>query len=378
MAALTANSFNALFERLTAASGEYNRAKVGELAFLDAIYLDIRTEGARKGQTIRVYFPDFGAWTDQSNNDWNPASVNPNYTDLILQQRPGASLLITDFEQLQTTTNVIDMWLDPMFKRGQEFANAQIASLATVANFPVYPPLVSANTASIDINTAANGWDILTTNKIPLNTDGANLLYHPAVHRNTLTDAAWEQESLVSAVIAETTRREAAVPGTTANQAFKFRRLFDQQAPVGAAAFTGTLGVTNGSTAISGTALNVDAPAGSYLNIAGVRYKVQSNTSATAGALAQAYQGATNATVATPTRETYTSILMHKYAIALVVAPLEIPGTPSVVGRYVQLKGLPIRVMVSYQHLHDGWLLTMDYGMVAGVLRPDFAIPILS
>jgi hypothetical protein len=391
VAQLTANGINAFFTRLTAASGEFNRAKVGELGYLDVVYKDVKPEVGRKGQTIRVPFPDSGAWTDQSDNDWAPSSVNPNYVDLVLTQRPGDSKLITDFEQLQTDSDIVDIWLEPMFFRGQEFANAQIASLITTANFGVYPPLVSSNMASIDIGTAANAWDFLTTNKIPLRAGNGNILYHPAVHRNTLTDTNWYQENLVGALIATPTRREAASGemnqgggGADANMAFKFNRIYDQQAPVAYASTTGTVALTNGSTAVTGTSTlftTTDAAVGVYVvfaNQPGVRYKVQSIASATSMTLAQAFTGGTTAST-TYTRETYTSIAMHKYAIALVLRPLEIPGPPApVIGRIVNLRGIPIRVMLSYQHQYDGWLLTMDYGMVAGVLRPDFGIVIQS
>jgi hypothetical protein len=30
--------------------------------------------------------------------------------------------------------------------------------------------------------------------------------------------------------------------------------------------------------------------------------------------------------------------------------------------------------MLSYQHLKSGWLMTLDYGMVAKVIRSDFGV----
>jgi hypothetical protein len=58
------NNIQAWLERLTAASGEFNKAKVGKLAFIGNVYLDVRPEIARNGQTIRIPFPDTGAWSD--------------------------------------------------------------------------------------------------------------------------------------------------------------------------------------------------------------------------------------------------------------------------------------------------------------------------
>ena len=224
-----ANSINAFLERLTAASGDYNRAKVSKLSYLDSVYLNIRPEVARMGQTIRIYYPDVAAFTDQANNDWSPESLNPGFVDVPFGQRPGKAILVTDFEQFQTSTDIIDQFIDPNYKRAQEYANGAVAGLFTAANFSAYPALQSSKLGSVGIEDAANAWDVLVGNRVPISDpENASLLVHNNVHRNMLTDTNWYQESLVGAVIAASTRTDAAETNSSASVAFNFRRRYDQ------------------------------------------------------------------------------------------------------------------------------------------------------
>lgn len=376
-----ANTITAFMERLTAASGDFNKAKVGKLAFLGNVYVDVKPEVARAGQTIRIYFPDTGAWSDQAGNDWNPSDVNPGYVDVPFAMRPGYSILVRDFEQFQTSTDIIDQFLDPMFKRGMEFANGQVSNLVTTGNFSTYPALQSATLASVDINTAANAWDILVGNKVPIqDPDAAALIVHNNVHRNMLTDTNWYQENLVGAVIAQGTRTRAAdqdaIQGAT-GESFNFRRYWDQQVQTSSTAITGTVTTTNGSQAVTGssTTFTSQATAGSWLTFGtdATSYRVASVTSDTALTLTQQYQG-TGASGVTAKRTTYTCLAAHRYAIALAVRPLELVNDGHIHSRLLMMRGLPLRVMLSYVHQKGGWMLTMDYGMVAKVIRPDFGL----
>ena len=378
-----ANVINAFLERLTAAQGPYNDAKVGKLAFLGNVFLDVKPDVARQGQTIRIYFPDSGAWSDQAANDWNPTDLNPGFVDVPFAMRPGYAIKVHDFEQFQTSTDIIDQFLDPMFKRGMEFANGQISGLVTTGNFSTYPALQSSTLAEVDIDTAANAWDVLVDNKVPIqDPDSAALIVHNNVHRNMLTDTSWYQESLVGAVIAQGTRTRAADQDVTSGavgESFNFRRYWDQQVVTGAAALTGTVTTTNGSQAVTGssTTFTTQATKGSWLTFGtdGTFYRVASVASDTALTLTQQYAG-TGASGVTVNRKTYTCVAMHKYAIALAVRPLEIVNDGHIHSRLVMLRGLPFRVTLSWIHTKSSWMLTMDYGMVAKVIRPDFGIVI--
>ena len=376
------NNINAFLERLTGAAGEFNRAKVGTLSALDAVFLDVRPEIARQGQMIRVYFPDVAAFTDQAANDWNPEDLNPSYVDVPFGQRPGKAILVRDFEQFQTATDIIEQFIDPNYKRAQEYANAQVFGLVNTTNFSTYAA-VSCSQATIAIGDAKLAWNLLKRNKVPITgPDNASILYHTDVHANTLTDTNWYQESLVGAIIAGATRTDAAQPGSGGNVAFQFARRDDQQAPTAQTAnLTGTCTVANGSTAVTGssTTFTSQAVAGSWITFGTdtTSYNVKSVTSDTALVLSQAY-GGTLTSGQTYTRTTYTGVAMHRYAVALAVRPLEIVNDGHIRSRLIMLKGLPMRLMLSYQHLKSGWLMTLDYGMVCKVIRPDFGVVLSS
>ena len=385
------NDINAFLQRVTGAAGEFNKAKVGTLGALDAVYLDVRPEQAVLGQTIRVYFPDIGAYTDQAANDWSPQDVNPGFIDVPFGLRPGYAIIVRDFEQFQTSTNIIDQFIDPNYKRAMEYANGQIFAQLNTTNFPLtanapaqasYPPITTVP-GEVQIYDARLAWNLLVSNKVPLTgPEDATILYHPDIHANTLTDTNWYQENLVGAVIAAGTRQQVADVGTGANVAFNFRRRFDQQAPVGQSAnLAGTATVTPGSAAVTGatSTFTSQAPVGSWITFGTdtVAYPVKAVADDTHLTLGQAYAGSLGAG-ATMTRRTYTSIAMHRYAIALAVRPLELVNNGQVSSRLIDMRGLPMRLQLSYQHRSSGWLLTLDYGMVCKVIRPDFGVLIQS
>lgn len=395
-----ANQITAFLERLTAAQGPYNEAKVGELSAMDSVYVDFKAEAGRQGQTIRAYYPDLLPFTDQAANDWNPDPLNTNYVDVALGQRPGKAIIIRDFEQFQTNTDIIEQYLDPFYKRALEYANGAIFAQVNTTNFNttatqaasgIYPSYVPITTApsTIDVGSARLAWNLFKRNKIPTNPADLSILYHPDVHANTLIDPAWSQENLVSAVISQGARNDAAEDGM-ANQAFRFKRRHDVQAPTSTSStLTGTVTVANGSTTVTGSSTlfttqvangpsSISANPGQvgWVNFIGdsplVAYPMQVN-SATSGTLLQAYQGSQTSGVSI-NKVSYTGLALHRYAMVLAVRPLELVNTGGVVSRLMMLKGIPIRVMLSYVHIKGGWMLTADYGMVAKVVRPDFGV----
>jgi hypothetical protein len=195
-----------------------------------------------------------------------------------------------------------------------------------------------------------------------------------------LTDSNWYQESLVGALIAQGTRTSAAdTPGSAAGTAFNFSRYWDQQTATSTTTLAGTASITQGAQAVTGssTAFDTAATAGTYLSFdSGVTYyRVKSTASATALTLDQQYAG-TTVSGGTVLRKTYTCVAMHRYAICLAVRPLEIVNDGHIHSRLIMLSGLPFRVVVSWNHKQSAWMLSMDYAMVAKVIRPDFGVVI--
>ena len=84
----------------------------------------------------------------------------------------------------------------------------------------------------------------------------------------------------------------------------------------------------------------------------------------------------------TPTmiQQSYTNLALHEYAIALALRPIATPDEArNVVDvSYIDLMGIPLRVMVSYVHIYQALFVTVDFGYALGVIRPDFGVIIQS
>jgi len=457
-----ANNFAAFFETLVAGADEYNKAKVGRTALLDAVYKDVKPEAARIGKTVDVYFPDVGPLQAINNGILTGTSVNPNYIPLVFQTRAGAALQFQDFEQWQTAVDLAQKFFDPLYKRAREYLNGQIAALITPANFNSNAPIVGATQGEVVVNDQLNAWGVLADQKVPLeDRDKLRLMVHNQVYRKMLGDSAWVQESLVSAAIAFEARQQADV-----GHAFNFQVVWDQQMPTSSGSIIyGQVTATYNSTTITGlnTAFTQQLTAGtSYLTFGcdgqavKTQYKVtaiNSDTSLTLGAvigsgtlasgsvtttarsitnlagtvssstttltgtntlfLTQLQVGQwvhdsavstassapvqiatissnTAATVvsapttafsgSTLTVDSYTNLALHEYAIALALRPIATPDEArNVVDvSYIDLMGIPLRVMVSYVHIYQALFVTVDFGYALGVIRPDFGVIIQS
>ncbi len=455
-----ANNFSAFFETLVAGADEYNKAKVGRTALLDAVYKDIKPEAARIGKTVDVYFPDVGPLQAINNGILTGTSVNPNYMPLVFQTRAGAALQFQDFEQWQTAVDLAQKFFDPLYKRAKEYLNGQIAALITPANFSANAPIIGATQGEVLVTDQLNAWNTLADQKVPLeDSERLRLMVHNNVYRKMLGDSAWVQESLVSAMIAEPARRR----GDLGN-AFNFQPIWDQQMPSSTGTILyGQVTVTNGSAIVTGlnTAFTQQLTAGvSYLTFGSDSTKklylvssIQTDTSLTlntsyvpttptTGTVTSArYQtvisgtftttsgsnsitvtaaqsanltagqwlvfyisGATTGTAyqlttvastqltlatnvaaadagtATGVVLSYTNLALHEYAIALALRPIATPDEArNVVDvSYIDLQGIPLRVMVSYVHIYQALFVTVDFGYALGVIRPDFGVIIKS
>ena len=194
-----ANNFAAFFETLVAGADEYNKAKVGRTALLDAVYKDVKPEAARIGKTVDVYFPDVGPLQAINNGILTGTSVNPNYIPLVFQTRAGAALQFQDFEQWQTAVDLAQKFFDPLYKRAREYLNGQIAALITPANFNCQRPDHRRDAGrGRRWPTSSTPGACWPTRRCRSRTrDKLRLMVHNQVYRKMLGDSAWVQESLV-------------------------------------------------------------------------------------------------------------------------------------------------------------------------------------
>lgn len=451
-----ANAFNAFFETLVVAAGQFNEAKVGRVALLDRVYKDAKPDAARIGKTIDVYFPDVGPMTNIGNGQLTATPISPNYIPLVFQNRVGKALQVQDFEQWQTATEIMEKFLDPLHKRAMEYLNGQISALITTTNFNSNAPITGAVQGEVQVGDQLAAWDALADQKIPM--DDPNMLslfVHNNVYRKMLSDSAWVQENIISAAVAEKAREQGKL-----SSAFNFEPIWDQQMPTASGTIIyGQVALTNGSATVTGTntAFTTDLATGDGIVFGSdptkTLYTVSSIASDTSLTLSSTYAGSTvglqpgtgttarritvlsgtlattsgSATVtgtstafttqltvgqwivfskdatatpyqvlsiasdtsltlaanaaaswsgATGTVKSYTNLAMHQYAIALALRPIETPATARDVldVMYIDLKGIPLRVMRSYQHIYQAEFLTVDYGYALGVMRPDFGV----
>ncbi len=461
-----ANNFAAFFETLVAGADEYNKAKVGRTALLDAVYKDVKPEAARIGKTVDVYFPDVGPLTAVNNGILTAQTVSPNYIPLVFQTRAGSALQFQDFEQWQTAVDLAQKFFDPLYKRAREYLNGQIAALITTANFNSNAPIVGAIQGEVGVADQLTAWGVLADQKVPLeDSDKLRVMVHNQVYRKMLGDAGWVQESLVSAAIASEARQSANLA-----HAFNFQPIWDQQMPTasgsilygqvtltassatvtglntnfttagtGGAPLTGfylvfgndsakkqyqvssvqsdtsltlavvipttlvaggsvtttarlitivsgTVTTTLGSTTVTtGTAsVIVAANIGQWLTFSATGavatgtnfYQIVSITDSTHVVLATPVQAADVVSGGIATVQSYTNLALHEYAIALALRPIATPDEArNVVDvSYMDLMGIPLRVMVSYVHIYQALFVTVDFGYALGVIRPDFGV----
>lgn len=105
---------------------------------------------------------------------------------------------------------------------------------------------------------------------------------------------------------------------------------------------------------------------------------IASNTSATIAPVGTStYPSWSGDTLAV---QSFTSLAMHKYAIAVALRPIDTPANArkSCDVAYIDLKGIPLRVIKSYQHTLQAEFVTADFGFAIGVMRPSFGVIIKS
>lgn len=144
---------------------------------------------------------------------------------------------------------------------------------------------------------------------------------------------------------------------------------------------SGTSTVTQGSTAVTGSssAYTTDLAVGQWLVFSGdttnTPYQVAAIGSDSALTLVSPYLG-TGGSGKTVTVKSYTCAAFHEYAIALAMRPIATPKEAQDVVdvSYIDLQGIPLRVMVSYVHIYQALYVTVDFGFALGVIRPDFGV----
>jgi len=144
----------------------------------------------------------------------------------------------------------------------------------------------------------------------------------------------------------------------------------------------GTVAVSTGSGTITGTSTHFTTAlsVGQWLqfssDLTSAAYQITAIGSDTSLTVTPVALAAANGSGQTATVQQYSSLAYHEYAIALALRPIATPPEAGMVldVTYLDLMGIPLRVMVSYQHIYQGLFVTADYGYALGVIRPDFGV----
>lgn len=147
----------------------------------------------------------------------------------------------------------------------------------------------------------------------------------------------------------------------------------------------GTVAVTNGSATVTGTSTHftADGPgggslAGSWLILSNdatsTPYQVLSVASDTSLTLAANYAGST-ASGLTATVQWFSCLAFHRYSIALALRPIATPASAMRAAEvvYLNLRGIPVRVIRSWQHIYMQEWITVDFGYALAAVRPQWA-----
>jgi hypothetical protein len=380
-----ANTVTGFYQTLVAAATEASRTLVGKTSLLDQVYRDFQPIAASPGQALSIPIPVSvtSQITDIGTGDFTPADQTAQTVTLTFNQHPGYCYIVRDLEQWNTPAQIRAVFLDSAIKAVAEFINGKIAALLTSANLgtgatPIagYNPINGATAGTIAQADIQSAWSNLATNKIPVSDLGNFFLTcHPNVYGSMLGSTFWSANSQVGYELAGQTRRQAML-----GEQFGAMTDFDQQMPaVIGQAVTGTsVGVTNGSAAVtgSGTSFTTQLAVGQYLTFASdttaTPYRILSITSNTALTLATNYAGTTAAaTQATVTG--YTNVLWHRHAVALGLRLMPNPDPRVVDFMTIYWKGVPIMVKFGYNQLKGGWVVTLDTGFALGVIRANHA-----
>jgi hypothetical protein len=143
----------------------------------------------------------------------------------------------------------------------------------------------------------------------------------------------------------------------------------------------GTVAVTNGSATVTGTttAFTTALTVGQWLVFSNdatkTAYQVTAIASDTSLTLGANYAGST-ASGLTATVQSYTCLAMHRYSIACALRPIATPATAKRVADvvYLNLRGIPLRVMRSYVHIYMAEFVTVDFGYALDVIRPQYGV----
>lgn len=287
----------------------------GETALIGRVYRDFRLTPGQAGEKVDLPFPGGISFSDRANQDLLIQPLSSTKRTIELQEQPTASWEVREFDQYRANPVLIrDQFLDPALKAGAEYLNAKIAELFAGDAFDHHNPVPSAGANTVKLSQIRDAWIKLATAKVPVRDAENFTLATGPVCFGNTVGDADFNQESLVGVDAARAARQRAV---LVNQ-FGATIVMDHDMP---------------TADVDGD----DEP------------------------------------------DHHVSALFHRHAIGLVLRPLEIPpATTGVLGSYLNYRGVPFRILMTWDMHRRSWIMSLDFVYGLTVLRPEACCLILS
>lgn len=194
----------------------------GDISLLDRVHKDFSMQPGVQGDTVNIVYP--GALTVHENADV-PAtlqSLTSTKKALALTTQPSVSFKVSDWVGLRANPIAVkDQYTQPALVALANYADAQIASKFTAANFNTYAPIASVTARSLAMAQLRDARIALHGQKVPVDdTPNMTLCLVPEVYDRALGSDDFSKHDVVGPVATEAARRTGVVLPQYAAQVF--------------------------------------------------------------------------------------------------------------------------------------------------------------
>lgn len=312
---MSVSGLTGLFQTVVAAANEAVQVLAPTHAASGLVYTDHQPEQAVLGQTLNVPLPaDPSAYTsDIGSGDLVMNERTAATVPIVLQYHPSDAYPIRDFDQYRTPTRLRTLFLDGAIKGIQNHINRAICNLFTTANFTTNSA-ISCTGGGMTLTQFTGARAVLSDQFVAVN-DAANMsCLLPSVPYNKILDATTGGIGAAwsQAFIAGNAYAEETRSTGKVPTALSTRFFLDQQMPT-----TGAVG-----------------------------------------------------------SRTFTGAYFHKWAVALVTRPLytDPVSEKSCEVTYFDFNGISIRIMVSFNHIKQAPVISVDAGYGLAVVRENMGV----
>jgi hypothetical protein len=311
------NSISTLFQTVVSAATEASKVLAPTWGAVESIFWNYDPDNPQAvGNTVNVIIPQdpTNAVQDIGGGDAQITDIGFNATPIVINRHPEFGFVVRDFEQVNTQSKIRAIFMDAALKGIKSNINATVAGLFTTGNFPTNP-VISTTGHAITITQFLQGMAVLLDKNVPANTDLGNMTcLLPSYPYTTIMDAT------------------TGGPGAAWSQAF----------------------IGGNRTA------EFIREYGAVPNAFGTMFRLdqQMPTSGSVGS------------------RTFTGAYFHRYAIAGVSRPLSADtelAEKVVDTAVINFGGISVRIMIGYNQIKLGPVITIDAAYGLKVVRPEMA-----